>query len=216
MAAGHRRRKRRKLPDSFLLAVSICAALSAAFIWHSRGSGGVALYPKQESEPPEMIYFMQKDPEWAEERLGKARDTMASSGCLVCSLAAGLDMQARELGLDFYMTAGELNEALADARAYTDSGAVIWGQIPSAVTGTECYVAEAVKAEEIDRFLSQGVYPVVKVRVGGVGVYHWVLVTGTDDNGYLCMDPMSEKDEPVSLSQFHDKVYSMRAVYFTG
>lgn len=211
-----RRKKGRRQAGSIILGAAIMLALLAAFlIWHSR-KGSVKIYPQQEAELPDMIYFLQADSEWAEDHLGGAGDTMASSGCLVSSLAAGLDMQAKELGLDFYMTAGELNEVFSREQVYTDSGAVIWGQIPSAVAGTECYVAERVKAEEIDRLLSQGIYPVVKVRVAGVGAYHWVLVTGTGEEGYLCMDPMCESREPVWLSQFGNRVYSMRAVYFSS
>ena len=173
------------------------------------------LYPLRETEVGEMVYFRQQDDRWAQDRLGTARDTMASSGCLVCALAAGLDMQAERLGLDFYMTAGALNEALGEASAYTDSGAVIWGSISDAIPGAESYIADSVKAEEIDALLEQEIFPVVKVRVKGVGAWHWVLITGADADGYLCMDPMAEEGTPVPLSTFQDRVYSVRAVYFT-
>lgn len=199
-----------------ILAVICVVGCAGILFLRGRMQKGVPLYPLRETEAGETVYFRQQDDRWAQDRLGTARDTMASSGCLVCALAAGLDMQAARLGLDFYMTAGELNEALGEASAYTDSGAVIWGSIPAAVSGTESYVADSVKAEEIDAFLEQGIFPVVKVRVNGVGAWHWVLITGTDADGYLCMDPMAEEETPVSLSAFQDRVYSVRAVYFTG
>ena len=87
--------------------------------------------------------------------------------------------------------------------------------ISSVLPDTECIVADKVKAEEIDALLQQGIFPVVKVRVNGVGAWHWVLLVGSDENGYLCMDPMSETEEPVSLGIFRNRVYSMRAVYFS-
>ena len=75
-------------------------------------------------------------------------------------------------------------------------------------------MADTVNKNEIDQLLADGIFPVVKVRMGGVGAWHWVLLTGTDENGYVCMDPMGEAEVPVSLSEFQDRVYSVRAVYF--
>lgn len=208
--------KKENRKKEFFLAGGLlfCAFLAVLFLARSRRQNGVLLYPLQERAVPEMVYFMQRDSRWGEDHLGEARDTMASSGCLVCALAAGLDMQAESKNLDFYMTAGELNQVLSDAVAYTENGAVIWGKVSEAVPGTVCYVADTVRAEEIDELLADGIFPVVKVRMGGVGAWHWVLLTGTDENGYVCMDPMGEAEVPVSLSEFQDRVYSVRAVYF--
>ncbi len=217
------------------LAVAGLLLLLAVYIRHNRMEKSVELYPLCETEPGQVVYFCQQDPEWAEDHLGDARDTMRSSGCLVCSLASGLMMQSEALaekstletegdwpamqpdapGAGFSMTAGELNAAFSEGGVYTDSGAVIWGNISSVLPDTECIVADKVKAEEIDALLQQGIFPVVKVRVNGVGAWHWVLLVGSDENGYLCMDPMSETEEPVSLGIFRNRVYSMRAVYFS-
>jgi len=198
----------------FISIGGLCMLLIFLLWWRGREKGGTVLCPGQERELPDMVYFCQKDSRWAGEHLGAARDTMASSGCLVCALTAGLDMQAKNRGLDFYMTAGELNEAFSDADVYTENGAVIWGKVSEAVPGTESYVADRVDAAEIDALLEDGIFPVVKVRMEGVGAWHWVLLTGADENGYLCMDPMSEEEEPVPLSGFRDRAYSVRAVYF--
>ncbi len=183
-------------------------------LWRSRGGDGVLLVPRQIREPEHVVYFCQQDPAWADDHLGEARDTMASSGCLVCALASGLAMQAAGQGLSFELTAGELNEAFSEAEVYTESGAVIWGRIPLAVPGTESLVMDSVDGEEIARLLEDGIFPVVKVRMKGVGAWHWVLLTGSDANGYLCMDPMSDTKEAVSLSEFHNRAYAVRAVYF--
>lgn len=218
----------------YSLAAAGVLLILAVCIRHGRMGKSVELYPLCETRPGTVVYFRQQDPEWANDHLGDARDTMQSSGCLVCCLAAGLMMQADALaaesamvtgadssvvqtdvpGAGFSMTAGELNAAFSEGDVYTDSGAVIWGTISSVLPDTECIVADTVKAEEIDRLLQQGIYPVVKVRVNGVGAWHWVLLVGADENGYLCMDPMAETEEPVSLEKFQNRVYSMRAVYF--
>lgn len=181
-----------------------------------RGTGGegVLLEPLEIRKPEHVVYFCQQDPAWAEDHLGGARDTMASSGCLVCALASGLAMQAAEQGLVFDLTAGELNEAFSEAEVYTENGAVIWDRISLAVPGTESLVMDSVDGEEIGRLLKDGIFPVIKVRMKGVGAWHWVLLTGSDENGYLCMDPMSDTKEMVSLAEFHDRAYAVRAVYF--
>lgn len=244
----------------FLACLALAAALLAVvgFLWARdiqavffvrRGNEqAVTLVPERPWEVPEVVYyFWQKDPQWAGDHLGKARDTMASSGCLVCSLAAGLRMQEHgvkpdgEPGSDPgrqpggeteshgipaikgvrrdpspVLTAGELNRRFSDAQVYTDHGAVIWDRIPEAVPETVSYVAEEVRREEIDQFLAQGIFPVVKVRVGGTGAFHWVLLIGADENSYLCMDPLREGQSPVSLEEFQNRVYAMRAVYYTA
>ena len=87
----------------------------AVCLWRSRGGDGVLLVPRQIREPEHVVYFCQQDPAWADDHLGEARDTMASSGCLVCALASGLAMQAAGQGLSFELTAGELNEAFSVA-----------------------------------------------------------------------------------------------------
>ncbi len=192
--------------------------LSAFFILcllSGRGKRGIRLDSAAEREPENVVYFCQKDERWADDHLGSAKDTMASSGCLVCALAAGLTMQAASLDADFSMTAGELNQALSAADAYTEDGAVIWDRISLAVPGTESYVAAGVDKDEISQLLEQGIFPAVRVRMKGIGSWHWVLLVGADSNGYLCMDPMSSQEQPVSLGTFGNRVYSMRAVYFT-
>ena len=204
----------KKKPVLLTGGLCLCIFLALLFSWRNRRQNGVLLVPLQDREIADMVYFMQKDSRWGEAHLGEARDTMASSGCLVCCLAAGLDMQARDKNLDLYMTAGQLNEVFSREDVYTESGAVIWNKIQEAVPGTICYVADTVNKNEIDQLLADGIFPVVKVRMGGVGAWHWVLLTGTDENGYVCMDPMGEAEVPVSLSEFQDRVYSVRAVYF--
>lgn len=193
-----------------ILFLVVAAALLGVFFFLRRGNGkAVILLPASRLDVPDTVcYYQQKDPRWAKDHLGQARDTMASSGCLVCALAAGLEMQDTSS-----LTPGELNRLFSEAQVYTDSGAVIWNRIPEAVPGAKSYVAGEVRAEEIDRFLANGICPVVKVRVGGTGAFHWVLLVGADENGYLCMDPLQDVREPVPLEKFQNQVYAMRAVY---
>lgn len=200
-----------------LLSIGIVIFLILVLVGYlgSRGKAndGIVLIPDQEIAVKDPICFMQKDPEWAKDRLGGARDTMASSGCLVTALASGLDMQAREEGRDFYITPGELNAAFSAAGAYTDGGSVIWDKVPDAVPETDIVVIGTVSEPAIAQIFSEGHYPVVKVRVGGNGAFHWVLLIGADKDQYYCMDPLSDRGEPVSLASFGNRIYSIRSVF---
>ena len=195
----------------FLLAV-ILSVLSYFVV---RTMGGCTVYPETEIPLPEStVFFFQKDAEWGNDHLGTSKDTMASSGCLVSALAAGLDMQAARLGTPFSMTAGELNHVFSEKNVYTEHGAVIWGQVEQAVSGAKCQVADEVSSSLLDQWLKKGYFPVAKVRVKGTGAYHWVLFIGTEGGQFVCMDPLREEKTPVSLAEFKNRVYAMRAVYF--
>lgn len=210
------KRKRSQLIAGFLflgILMIILLVVVGSLFTENHGESGAVLLPEQSIPVTEPIAFMQKDPEWADDFLGTSKDTMGASGCLVTAIASGLDMQAKAEGSDFYITPKSLNQVLTAAEAYTDGGAVIWEKLKTALPQTEVYVAGTVDMEIINEFLEKGLFPTVKVRVGGNGAYHWVLLIGAEDGHYVCMDPLSKTGEPVSLSAFKDRVYSMRAVY---
>lgn len=203
--------KKRYLVLLFLLAVM----LSALYYFVVRTAGGCIVYPETEIPLPEnTVFFFQKDAEWGNDHLGTAKDTMASSGCLVSALAAGLDMQAARQGIPFSMTAGELNHVFSEKNVYTEHGAVIWGQVGQAVSGAECQVPDEVSSGLLDQWLKMGYFPVAKVRVKGTGAYHWVLIIGAEGGRYVCMDPLKERETPVSLDEFKNRIYAIRAVHF--
>lgn len=210
------KRKRSELIAGFLILamvmIAVLVVIGILFTKHQDKSGMVLL-PEYSIPSAEHVSFMQKDPEWAKDKLGSSGDTMASSGCLVTALASGLDMQAKAKGIDFYITPKSLNQVLTASGAYTDGGAVIWDKLKTALPQTDVIVAENTSREVISDLLEQGKFPVVKVRVGGNGAYHWVLLTGAENGHYICMDPLSESGKPVSLEAFGDRVYSMRAVF---
>ena len=72
--------------------------------------------------------------------------------------------------------------------------------------------ASALSAGEIDHLLEQGCYPIARVRVAGLGNYHFVLIVGAQDGEYLCMDTLNEKEEVVPLSKFWNRIYAVRYV----
>lgn len=203
--------RKRCLTPLFLLAV----LLIVLYFFVLRTAGGCTVYPETEILLPQNpVFFFQKDAEWGNDHLGTAEDTMASSGCLVSAIAAGLDMQAACQGDSFFMTAGELNHVFSEKNVYTEHGAVIWGQVGQAVSGVTCQVPEEVSSGLLDQWLKTGYFPVAKVRVKGTGAYHWVLIIGAEGGRYLCMDPLREEKTPVPLSEFKNRIYAMRVAYF--
>ncbi len=68
-------------------------------------------------------------------------------------------------------------------------------------------MAGSVDGKQIEALLDEGKYPIVKVKVGGDGAAHWVLIVGSDGEEYVCADPLKEDGA---------LVYRMRCVYWAG
>ncbi len=63
----------------------------------------------------------------------------------------------------------------------------------------------------IEQCLAAGHYPIVRVRMHGLGSYHYVLVVGTEEGDYVCMDPL--EDSLTRLSDYLSRVYAVRVVF---
>lgn len=173
---------------------------------------GVAITPSLQVVCEEPSFYLQKDEEWGDDHLGQSIYTMKSSGCLVTSMAAALEMENREEDAAFRLTPGELNRLFSEHSVYNQNGDIVWKELPAALPEAEVYVASAVKEKEIQALLSEGKYPLIKVRIGGTGAIHWLVIMGADESSYLCMDPLNGKRSLVPLSQFGNVVYAMRCV----
>ena len=112
------------------------------------------------------------------------------------------------------VTAGELNQIFSEKQVYNQEGDIVWGRIEEVMPDVGVSVAGTVDGEQIEALLDEGRYPIVKVKVGGDGASHWVLIVGSDEGGYLCMDPLKEDGELVPLSRHGGVVYRMRCVYW--
>ena len=65
---------------------------------------------------------------------------------------------------------------------------------------------------ELDQELAAGRYPIVRVKMPKSGSYHYVLLVGSADGTYLCMDPLQTKAQTVPLSDFGGKIYAVRVL----
>jgi hypothetical protein len=197
--------KRRKI--ILALIILIIAAVSVmgwlGFRRYGRNQG-VELKASHKMEPPDITYYLQRDEAWAEDSLGNSRFTMGSSGCLVTSIASMLDSYGIEV------TPGELNQMFTSDGVYNDAGDVIWGNLTTVYPDMKVEVFSSVSSREVEKKVEQGQYPLVKVRYLGSGYWHWVLLIGSDVNGYLCMDPLYDDKKPRPLSDHGGKIYSWR------
>ena len=201
--------KRTKLKGkhtAWILVLALACILTAAAIWMThRGKGGIqiagdAYYAG--SFPLEGYFdYHQMDKKWAGNPLGEARDTMGSSGCLTCCIAASLKGQ----GIYDY-TPGQLNQLFNDHGVYNESGAIIWKNLEEALPGVTVDLDGQMSSAFINRMIEQGKYPIVKVRRKS-GAVHWIMLTGTEEDSYdiTAMDPI---DGYVHLSDYANTIYS--------
>lgn len=152
-----------------------------------------------------VVQYRQDDERWSGEKLGTSEYTMKSSGCLVTCISAALSMERAE-----EVTPGELNRQFSEADVYDTDGNLLWN--PLRETGEyEADVCQDVSSAIIEDYLREGKYPIARVRMNGIGNYHYVLIVGADEDSFLCMDPL--RDEITPLSHYLNRVYALRCVY---
>lgn len=197
-----------------ILAFAVCFFAGMFFFFRSKGDKSVAIKPKGEDSAGKVTAYYQRDERWKEDTLGNSGFSMGGSGCLTCCIASALSTEAEVLGTGFSVTPGELNRIFGEQEVYNVQGDIVWAQIKEALPQTQVVVASSVKEKEIESLLADGHYPIVKVKVGGHGASHWVLLVGSRDGEYLCMDPLEPDGELIPLGRHGGVVYRMRCVYW--
>lgn len=207
---------RRKKVIAGIMIAGICGLsfLCGVYIIRQRMGNGIILMPSQSYEVCEIPYYLQNDDRWAKDKLGTSAYQMSSSGCLTTAIAASLSAQAQPEDKGHQMTPGELNQIFSKDGVYNAAGDIMWANIPEALPDAEVYVAPFIKDNQVEQYLSEGRYPLIKVKMNGTGAKHWLVIIGADESGYLCLDPLNSEKAPVSLSKHGNKAYSMRVVYW--
>ena len=202
--------KKKYIP--FILILIVFLAAGACGLLMRRPQKGVIVTPSAVVEPPSVVYYLQKDSRWSEDKLGQSSYTMGGSGCLTSCIASALSIQAEEENRNQPVTPGELNRLFTEREVYNASGDIVWGEIGKALPNSSVNVESSVSSKKIDEWLKKRIYPLARVKNNGNGASHWVLIVGSDSDGYLCMDPLRSGSEPVPLSVHGNKVYSIRSV----
>lgn len=204
--------KKKKIVAAAVLLLVLILLASSFLLLRARKRGsaqGVKLEAGAVFPPPEFTYYLQRDEAWAADSLGKSRYTMGSSGCLVSCIASLLSIYGEEV------TPGELNDLFTEYGVYNDSGDVIWGNIAKVYPDIQVEVPGSVDSTAIEKQLEEQRYPLVRVKNLGDGYWHWVLLIGSDENGYLCMDPLYGEKTARPLAAHKDTVYSYRVIWLS-
>lgn len=212
--------KKKKNVLVIICIVFILLAILAGYKLRVRGS--IHVNSHSDYTAGEIAYFLQKDPRWSGENLGSSSYTMAGSGCLTTCIAAELKMQyitvpeiqkATDSDDKKTITPGDLNGYFSEHGVYDAEGNIQWNVLEQAL-GVKVVRKQAgqLRNGELDTLLSEGVFPIVYVRVNGSGNFHFVLITGSMDGEFLCMDPLNEKQLEVPLSRYGNKIYAVRYI----
>lgn len=159
---------------------------------------------KEYSVDEQVVLYRQENEEWADDKLGESKYSMAGSGCLVSCIASAISGEGNVI------TPGELNAVFSENNVYDADGNIQWGQI-SAVEGYQVEVFETPSNDCIEECLKDGKYPIVRVRMSGVGNFHYVLIVGAKEDVYICMEPL--EDELTALSKYGNRIYAVRCVW---
>lgn len=174
--------------------------------------GSISVKGGQAAIAPDSVFFSQKNPLWAGDTLGNSSFTMESSGCLTACLAAALRMQDIAVPGPAPIDPGSLNALLSREQVYDKEGNIRWETLQSAlqVSIERVNGVSAMKGTDLAALISEGIYPIVRVRMNGLGSFHYVLLIQCLDGPFWCMDPLSPDEKPVPLSDFGNRIYAIR------
>lgn len=187
------------------LAVFLLFAVMTGVMFLLRFRNSVRVFPSQNIAGAKVVAYRQDDASWADEKLGSSEYTIKTSGCLVSCIASALTMSGETVE-----TPHTLNQKFSENQVYDSAGNIQWEKID----GIEDYKAEVcseVSTGVLEEYLKDGRYPIVRVRMHGYGNFHYVLVVGAENGGFLCMDPL--RDDVTNLSAYGNRIYAVRCVY---
>ncbi|MGN0612939.1 MAG: hypothetical protein ACI4JB_03485 [Porcipelethomonas sp.] len=204
----------KKLINSIIYMLVVFAILIIA------GSGAIYLYREKDAKTVsptvaagscETAAFCQSDELWKDDRLGDSEYKMSNSGCLTTCIASMLLMQGISVEGVPEINPGTLNEFFSENDVYDSEGNLQWDAAGEALNVEFTGISTSeIDGAYLDRMIGKNIYPIACVKVPSTGNYHFVLLTGSDDESFLCMDPMNGKGEAVSLSEYDNKIYSLR------
>jgi hypothetical protein len=167
---------------------------------------GTSLVPDKPYSPHDVKVFLQNDPLWSDSYIGNSRFRLGGHGCLVSVLASALN----DMGYD--LNVKELNSIFTEKEVYDAKGEVIWHKVGQALPGVTYRYQRLFGSATLTRDLEQGRLPLVMVRYHGKGVFHWVLVVGSNDRDFIIVDPLKQDKKPDRLST-HGRIYAYRVLY---
>ncbi len=194
--------KKRRITICMICVVCIALTGCGTVMLRFRGSHVVSV--KEEIVPAsEIVLYRQDDERWADETLGDSSYTMEKSGCLVSCIASAVTMVKEE------KTPGILNEEFSAHNVFDTEGNILWDALRN-MGEYEVDVFSEVTEELLIECLKDGRYPIVRVRMYGVGNFHYVLIVKAENGDFYCMDPL--EDKLTKLSKYGNRIYAVRCV----
>ncbi|MCH5263692.1 MAG: hypothetical protein J1F42_12320, partial [Lachnospiraceae bacterium] len=110
------------------------------------------------------------------------------------------------------VTPERLNELFSSGGVYDREGNLQWENLRQLNGGNtfDVEVYSAVSENILQDCLERGNFPIARVRMRGIGNFHYVLIVKLEDGKYLCMDPLEDELQP--LSHYGNRVYAIRCV----
>lgn len=143
-----------------------------------------------------LTLFSQRDPRWADKRLGTSRATIGAEGCLISCVASALATTGEDTD------PARLNRMLARTGGYVDGGRLVFSAVSSLYPNFEfagLMEARRVPAD-INRIVAafaegQVVFVEVAANPWGLGsAYHWLWLLRIGETGgqldFYCFDPL--------------------------
>ncbi|MCR5586986.1 MAG: hypothetical protein K6F77_05590 [Lachnospiraceae bacterium] len=202
-------RKKKKI-YKILIPVIVVLAYVIVFLIGQFGvktKNGIKVTASKEYTVKNAVIYRQTDSQWAKEKIGPTGYTMKGSGDEICCIASVVTM----VGVP--NTPSDINKILTENNCINGDANVIWENL-SVIRGYNVDSFDKVSSKNIDECLEVGKYPIVEVRTNKYGGMHSVLIVGTEDGEYTCMDPL--KKELTHLSSYGNLCYSMRSVWIDG
>jgi hypothetical protein len=189
------------------LALVIVLATALLYIFPSLRirSLGIQLKPSKDFPLRQITYYLQNDPIWRKDTIGNTNITLGGEGCLISCVSAA----ATEL-LDNPVTPQELNNMLTQIDGY-EGASLIWYKIHQAIPTLDYSTARVFSSKTIEADLGNGLMPIVRVKMYGIGATHWVLIIGAQDGQFMILDPLKQDRQPIPLST-HGNVYAYRVI----
>lgn len=167
----------------------------------------VSVTAVRDTAPADVCCYCQTDERWRDDKMGSSKYTLGSSGCITTCLAS----VCRALGKE--VTPGSLNKYLSDIKVYDSDGNILWDALEKALGVTVIRESAAdINSDKLSAYISDGKYPIVCVHMPLTGKNHYVLLIGSRDGSFLCMDPLNADNKAVSLEKYGNKIYAVRTI----
>ena len=194
------------------VAMVVASLLCLAGCANRGGTPGACRLPARAKKPvprfvhPSRVHFAQRDPRWANERIGGSGKPLSAVGCTLCCASMALTEQG------IRTTPAQLNRQLKAVDGYTAKGWLYWPAIERATAGrARAEIVWKPRNRDIEQALADGNPVIVKVAPPPM-FQHWVLLVGREGQEYLMRDPLDASGSLSPLSSLGSKILAVRVM----